>query len=200
MQMIFRLKDVSDDVGNIIRQWIQNYDLLEPVFNLYFASRSGFRMFQEHIFLTLIQGLESLHRRTSGVKPSRDKKVEDVVNEALNCLSEEKREILKSVVKHHGETNLRKRLKLLMKPFNDLFGAKNKRISFIHRVVETRNYLTHYDNERNENQNYGEGLFKLSEHLEALFQLEFLRLIGVDSERIRSIVSRNKSLKQKLQI
>lgn len=200
MRMMFRFRDVSDDVDDIIRTWIQNYDVLEPVFNLYFASRSGLRMFQEHIFITLVQGLESLHRRTSVVKDSKDERVEDVINEALQCLSEEKRKILKDIVKHRGEINLRKRLKLLMKPFNDLFGAKTRRNSFIHKVVETRNYLTHYDNEGNADPVYGEDLFELSEHLEALFQLEILRLVGMDSERIRRIVSGNNSLKRKLEV
>ena len=200
MQMIFRFRDVSDDVGEIIRRWIEHYDVLEPVFNLYFASRSGLRMFQEHIFLTLVQGLESLHRRIGSVKSSKDDKVEEVVNEALQSLTEEKRLILKRVVQYRGEINLRKRLKLLMKPFNDLFGAKTRRTSFIHKVVERRNYLTHYDNEGNDNPVVGEELFELSEHLEALFQLEILRLVGMDSERIRRIVSGNDSLKRKLEV
>ena len=86
----------------------------------------------------------------------------------------------------------------MIEPFKDLFGNSKKRNSFIGKVVDTRNYLTHYDSSLENKADSGEDLGKLYTKLEALFQLHFLRLIGIDDNTIKSMVNENYALRNKL--
>jgi len=86
----------------------------------------------------------------------------------------------------------------MVKPFKDLFGNEKERGSFIRKVVDTRNYLTHYDSGLETKAASRESLQELCMKLEALFQLHFLRLIGMDSESIKSIANKNPTLCHKL--
>ena len=65
-------------------------------------------------------------------------------------------------------------------------------------VVKTRNYLTHYVESGEEAAATGESLIRLTRKLEALFQLELLRIIGFEIEQIDAMVRRNLNMRQKL--
>lgn len=86
----------------------------------------------------------------------------------------------------------------MLEPFKDLFENSKRRNAFIGKVVDTRNYFTHYDSSLESKAAVGTDLWNLSMKLEALFQLHFLRLIGIDANAIKSIVKKNKSLRYKL--
>lgn len=92
------------------------------------------------------------------------------------------------------------RIKQMIEPFRHLFGNPKERKSFIGKVIDTRSYLTHYDSRLANQAVDGEELWKLCTKLEALFQLHFLRLIGLDVDSINKIVKENHSLSSKIGI
>jgi hypothetical protein len=65
--MLFSYIEISESLGEIISGWLNNYQKLESAFNLYFASTTTKHSYLESRFLFLVQGLETLHRRTNAV-------------------------------------------------------------------------------------------------------------------------------------
>ena len=64
--------------------------------------------------------------------------------------------------------------------------------------MNTRNYLTHYDPKLKEKSAQRIELHFISMKLESLFQLHFLKLIGLELKQIENIVARNYSLSEKI--
>lgn len=196
--MLFCYKDVADQVEEILTKWLENYDIYEPTFNLYFASVSSSQKYLEWKFLSLAQGIETLHRRSSQEMEMPEEEFRKIKKNVLEVTPNEKREWLAVRLKYVNELSLRKRIKQMIQPFKDLFGNGKERDSFIRKVVDTRNYLTHYDSGLETKAANGEDLWRLCMKLEALFQLHFLRLIGMNIESIKSIVNKNSTLRDKI--
>ncbi len=87
----------------------------------------------------------------------------------------------------------------MLEPFESLYGDTKLRKHFIGKVIDTRNYLTHYDEKLAQQAAKGKGLWSLCMKLEALFQLHFLRLIGLDGDLIKNLVNENHALRGKLE-
>ena len=86
-------------------------------------------------------------------------------------------------------------------PFDDLFGTHSARKACVDQVVNTRNYLTHYDQGiKNQAATDPKELFQLHSKLEALVQLHLLRLLGIDNDHIRNMATRYLPLRRKLGI
>ncbi|MDD2776246.1 MAG: hypothetical protein PHU06_09840 [Gallionella sp.] len=164
--MLFRYGVISSKFGAILQNWLAQYEIAEPAFNLYFASKFGVHQFLEGSFLSLAQGIEVLHRRTTKEKLTFSQRVQSMI-----------------------------------KPFQSYDCYRNSE-GFIQRIVDTRNYLTHYNEKLADKAAKGVELWELHQQLEALFQLHFLRLIGLEEELIHKLVSESTSsaLRHKLNL
>jgi hypothetical protein len=198
--MLFRYGHVTNELERILTNWLANYETSEPAFNLYFASKSGTQKYLEGRFLSLVQGIETLHRRNSQETLMPENEFNDLVIAILKACPKDKQEWLNGKLKYANELPLRQRIKQMIHPFQDLYSSQKERKSFISKVIDTRNYLTHYDSELARKAASGEELWKLCMKLEALFQLHFLRLIGLDGESIDNIIKENYALRSKLEI
>ena len=196
--MLFSYKEVADEFEEILTKWIENYEIYGPAFNLYFASVFSGQKYLEWKFLSLAQGIETLHRRNSQEMEMPEEEFIKIKENVLEVIPDEKQKWLAVRLKHANELSLRKRIKQMIKPFKDLFGNGRERDLFIRKVVDTRNYLTHYDSGLETEAASRKSLWKLCMKLEALFQLHFLRLIGMDIESIKSIANKNPTLRHKL--
>lgn len=187
LAMLFSYRNVADQLEEILTKWIQNYDISEPSFNLYFATMSGGQKYLDGKFLSLAQGIETLHRRNSQETQMPKDEFSNLKDKILKAIPEkEQRQWIDTKLKYANELSLRKRLEQMIEPVKDFFGKPRKHKSFISKVVDTRNYLTHYDSQLESKAAHGEELGKLYRKLEALFQLHFLRLIGIDDNTICS--------------
>lgn len=63
--MLFRYGHIANQFEPILNNWLSNYEISAPAFNLYFASKSGVHKYLDGRFLSLAQGIETLHRRNS---------------------------------------------------------------------------------------------------------------------------------------
>ena len=197
--MLFRYRDVADQREEILTKWIKNYDISKPSFNLYFSTLSGGQKYLDGKFLSLAQGIETLHRRNSQETQMPEDEFSNLKDKILKAVPDtEEKKWIKEKLKYANELSLRKRMKQMIEPFKGLFGNLQRRNSFISKVVDTRNYLTHYDSSLENQAASGEDLGKLYMKLEALFQLHFLRLIGIDDNTIKSMVNENYALRNKL--
>ena len=199
--MLFGLDQVQSDVERIVNNWIKAYEKITPAFNLYFLAQMGAQQYQylEERFMALVQGLEAYHRRTSDEKQMCQAEFEELVNNLIDRCPEEKREWLKGKLRYGNEVSLRHRLKRIIEPFNEIIGSQRTRKRLIDRIVNTRNYLTHYDESLESETAINEDLWSLCLKMELLFQLQLLQLVGFSREQIDSIVANCPQIQRKLQ-
>lgn len=167
--MTFSYGLIECSMERLINNWLIENERHHSSFNLYFDVRSGVYLHLETRFLSLVQGIEALHRK-----------------------------MRKGTVKSKNEIPLRYRLNSMLKEFSRFYGEKEEREEIAQSIVATRNYLTHYDDDLEEKSAKGQDLLSLHEKLEALFQLQILRLIGMDSNTISEIVENNRNILGKL--
>lgn len=196
--MLLPYRGVKDNMGRIFDRWIENHETSEPAFNLYFASKSDAYRYLGARFLSLAQAIETLHRRNSEQKEMTTEEFQSLVNAASKAVPGQRKSWIIEKLKYANELSLRKRIKEMIEPFKDYFGSSEERKNFISKIVDTRNYLTHYDDQPANQAENGESLWTLHRKLEALFQLHFLRIIGIKKETISLIVKGNWSLMDKL--
>ena len=63
--MLYNYRDISEDFESTILNWFEHFETIQPAFELYLSSKIGAHKYLTGIFLSLIQNLETLHRRTS---------------------------------------------------------------------------------------------------------------------------------------
>ena len=183
----------------IINNWIEAYEQIAPTFNLYFLAKMGMQTYLTERFMALVQGLEAYHRRTSDEKRMDEAEFEKLVENLIEKCQEEHREWLSRELKYGNEVSLRKRLRDLIKPFKAVIGNRAKRNNLIDRIVNTRNYLTHYDLSLESEAAKDEELWPLCRKMELLFQLHFLQLIGFSREQIDSLLADSIPLRRRSQ-
>jgi len=194
---LFEFEQIQDDAEGIICNWINALEKINPAFNLYFLATMGTQPSFEAKFLTLVTGLEIYHRRTSDEKEMGEAKFEELVKNLIENCPPGNRVWLEGRLKFANEIVLRKRIKTLIEPFKGLFGNKKKRKKLINRIVDTRNYLTHYDPELESRAAKGWDLQVLCQKVEVLFQLHFLQLMGFSETDMNAIIDRH--IRMKLQ-
>ena len=198
--MLFGYRDVTDKLEGILTNWLQKHDVLKEALNEYFAAKYGAYEYLEGEFLSLVRGIEVLHRKNSQDTEMPEKQFRDVVNGILKNAPIEQKEWIERKLKYANKLSLQKRMKEMLKPFQHLYGNEAKRKSFINKVVLTRNYLTHFDGDLAGDAVKGNDLWALSMKLEVLFRLHFLKMIGLDSTFIDKVVEENRNLRSKLGI
>lgn len=103
------------------------------------------------------------------------------------------RESLKSKLKYGNEFSLRKRLKEIFSKYQEILNEfiENKN-AFIEKVVNTRNYQTHHDEDLRKRAAKGEGLYRLTQKLKKLLEICLLIELGFSREQIKGLFSRNR--------
>ena len=191
--------EVADRIQHYLATWLERYEEYEPTFNLYFTVTANRYMHVEGGFLFLVHSIESLHRRIYGETGMAIDEFDSVLKTILSSTPDPLKEWVEDSLRYSTAPNLRQRIKQLLDPFKDLFGTKSDRRTFLHQVVSTRNYLTHYDeSKKGQAVTDPDDLIKLRSKLEALIQLYLLQLLGFEMGHIKKIASRYPSLQEKL--
>lgn len=194
--MLFTFGDISGRFDSFLRNWFEKVDLLEPIYDLYFGTLYNPRMYSEQKFLSLVQAIESFHQRIHGGEYMSVEEYEPVYDALVNAIpdwvSSDLKYRLKEYLKYGREFSLRKRMKDIIYIYQantDRFiGNKN---AFIEKVVDTRNYQTHHDEDLKERAAGGEELDRLTQKLKVLLEVCLLTELGFSSEEIKGLFSRN---------
>lgn len=195
--MLFTFKDISNRFESFLRNWFEKIDLLEPVYNLYFATLYNPHMYLEHRFLNLIQAIESFHQHTNEGKYLSDEDYNMVYNALVTAIPEgiksDLKDRLREYLKYGNEFSLRKRLKEIFDKYQEIIDRfiEDKK-TFIEKVVNTRNYLTHHDKDLKKRAANGEDLYHLTQKLKMCLEICLLTELGFSSEEIKALYSRNR--------
>ena len=99
---------------------------------------------------------------------------------------------------HGNEINLGKRLKKIIEPFKEHLGTSKERSKLLRKIIDTRNYLTHYSEELKSKSTEGNELWLLCQKMEVIFQLHFLKVIGFSEDEIKNVIENCYPLKSKV--
>ena len=196
--MRFNFDAIKANAQQVFNNWLKAYEDLSPALGLYFSTKAGAQKYLDGKFLALAQGLETYHRRTSSETLMDKESYESLVSEVLKGCPENHLDWLYGRLLHGNEINLRKRIKKIIEPFKDYLGTKQERSKLLEKIVDTRNYLTHYSESLHDKAAKGRDLRILCLKMEAIFNLHFLKVIGFTDEEIDGVAQNCHPLKRKL--
>lgn len=199
-EMLFTFRDISDNFELYLKNWFKKSEILKPVYELYFGTLYNPSMYLNHQFLSLIQALESYHRRTYAGKYVSDEDYSKLYEKFINVISQnidpDFRESLCNKMKYLNELSLRRRLKdLLNKCGNMIEPIISDKDTFIESVKSTRDFLTHYDKNLESKSKKGQELYWLTQRMKFLLEICFLSELGMPDEIIRALIKRNEKYK-----
>jgi len=198
--MLYDFPEIKDNFGAYLARWIARADILSPVYDLYFGTLYNAETYIELQFLSLAQAVESYHRRVyagrylgaDAFEPVRQALSQTLLQQRLG-VTPEVREAFIGKMKYLDELSLRKRLKDLLLTLGTLHAPFISNTSlFVAKVVDTRNYLTHYTEELRENSASGVALIDLTQQLRFLLEICLLHEMGFTDERIGQITQRHR--------
>ena len=197
--MLISLPQIKDRIGTIVPIWFEKAEALKHVYDLFLGTFYGESMYLESEFLTLTQALETYCRSTWPGKYLPDdqyKPVEEALVTAIpSGIHSGLRESLKARLRYGNEHSLRKRLAALLATMDDetcnLF-CKNES-EWCGRIVDTRNYLTHYG-EQSARVIGGTDLFFANRRMSVLLTIILFKELGLEESFIRQIFNGNSHL------
>ena len=160
--ILFIYKTIKDNAQNIFNKWIKAYETLSPALSLYFSVEIGSQKYHDEKFLALTRGLEAYHKgRRSEKLKNPNKKVEKIF--------------------------LSQRIIELLEPFKRYFGSQKERTQLVQKIVNTRNYFTHYSEHLKDKCMESIDLFYLCQEIKFLFQMHFLKMLDFSDDEINKI-------------
>jgi hypothetical protein len=196
--MLFRFPEVKETFDEIISKWLEAYEVIAPALGLYFSTKNNAHRYLDSQFLSLAQGIETYNRRTCTETQMPEAEFEHFREQIIESCEEEKRDWLRGRLLFANELSLSQRLKKTMAPFKKHIGNSDTRDKLIRKIVDTRNYLTHYDESLRESAAQGQELWVVCMKLEAIFQLNFLSVLGFTDDQIELVVKNCHNLNRKL--
>lgn len=185
----FVLDDIHETFEETLSIWFDLYSQLEPVFNLYFGTKYNNTMYMNNQFLGFTQALETYHRRLDYTGTYLDDdEFGEYKEELADTLHEDHDQsfqdhMVDGVFKHANEYSLRKRLNGLVAAHENVLADLPWNVdSEINPITNTRNYLTHYDDDIDEEM---DRLYEFSLILEALLEACLLTDLGISEDHIR---------------
>jgi hypothetical protein len=197
-EMLFSFGTIRKNFEAILKNWFAAYEKIAPSLHLYFSATSGNHKYLENKFLALAQCLETYHRRTSVEKLMDENEFKELVETLIKNCPEEHIAWLTGRIQHGNELSLSQRVKEVIEPFKDLVGSSGERSKLIRAIVNTRNYLTHFNDALEADATTGQELWILCKRMEAIFQLHLLDVLSFTKDEIYSVHKNSQDLQKKL--
>lgn len=185
----FSLFDLESGIQNgAVSKWFDSFDVLEPVLDLLFSALEGQANSETLRFLSYTQALETLHARfvTNDVREavskanqlkSNAKKLE--VPNSVDFLIKPEQTSARSI-------HLYTRLAYLAYDcgeypwrFSDYLASEEK---YLTKIVDSRNYYTHYSQDKKDKAFNVDELGEINQHLVSLLQYHIMRILGFDAQ------------------
>lgn len=188
--MLFELGSVRGQLESLLKNWFDKIELLEPVYDMYFGTLYNSHMFLQQKFLSLIQGVESYHRRVFDGYESPPEQHKKRLQDIIKVVPDEYKNWLQNQLSDSNELSLKKRLEELVRTYSFLgFDAES-----VEKLKNARNYLTHFDENKKQYARADE-LFTLTRKLRALTESILLTELGLPRAEVEAIMKRIESLR-----
>lgn len=173
--------------GTIWESWLKKREELGPGLYLYLGTRRKMTLYVEHLFVNLIWGIETFHRRKYSCAPSTTLK-EKVQRILVQVSNSKDRKWLSKRLENAHEPSLGERI---FKTFSCVpldLDAMRLRI-FSDRCAALRNDLSHFGGQRDKDGQYDNFITELSflsKALSTLYQMLLLYELGIEENILRS--------------
>jgi len=199
LDMLFTYRDISTDFDVLLRHWFEKADVLKPICGLYFGTLYNPHLYLENQFLSLVQAAEAFHERICGGRylPDSEYKasVFTLLVNAIPDIKQDLKESLANRLRYGNEYSLRTRLSELLDKCGEIVPQLlGNRKEFIDKVLDTRNYLTHYDQKLYKRAARGQDLLSLTKKLRILLEVYFVTQTGLDANKARDLFSRHRRI------
>lgn len=199
--MLFTYQDINTDFEVLLRNWFEKADVLKPICGLYFGILYNPHLYLENQFLSLVQAAEAFHERIYGGRYLPDSEYKALVFtplvNAIPDVNQDLKESLKNRLRYGNEYYLRTRLsELLDKCGNIVPQLLGNRKVFIDKVVTTRNYLTHYDQELYKHAALGMDLVSLTKKLRILMEVCLITQTGLDANKAINLFGKHRRVRE----
>ena len=191
-EMIIPFPLVRGNIGTILSNWFEKSSLLSPTINLFISMFYKSKIYTDSVFLSLMQAVESYCRRRYEGRYVTEQGYKQYLEQIIlpDTMPSELKESLRNRLEYGNEYSLRKRFEKLF----DILESKLKNLitdntdAFINSVVDTRNYLTHYDKKLEEKRLQGADLYYANQRLALLLTTILLKEIGISEDIIHKRV------------
>jgi hypothetical protein len=194
--VLFWLKDIKNEFETCLKNWLNEANLLEPVYYLYFISLSS-DFVLENKFLFFMQAIEAYHRRKFNKKEWTDEENKELIIKILNVVPRGKREKISQIFRTANELTLANRLIDILKIYSNVVPEQGP--GFVKKVVGERHYLTHYDINLQNKKISGEEFWTITIKLRMLMEICLLKELGLSSNKINELIKNNWRYKYLLQ-
>jgi hypothetical protein len=193
-EYLLKFQDISDDFPSLIRNWFEKYKEIEPSFILlldYFIEK---KVFSTEKFMKIVRGLETFHRLTSDKQKFSESEHTNKIITIFKTvdLSEKDKQWLNNLLIYSNELSLKERLMDLIDNHSNRY-IQNKVVNkkrFCQKVVDTRNYNTHFDPRLKDKDLKNKELIDVTHILTGLLISCVLGHIGVDVSIIEDNLDR----------
>lgn len=194
-EMFFTFLDIKNNFREFLNNWVEKNNKLRTTYDLFFSLQYNPKMYLQQQFLNLTQGIETYHRCTyyNAILPE-EKHAERIIN-VLNVVDKKYKKWLELELAYSNEPSLRQRLKDIYKMHEDIFKifVTNKK-EFINNVIQTRNYLTHYDKKNERTVMTGIELNILINQLKLMLHIILLKEIGFSDDKIKCLITKSRNI------
>jgi hypothetical protein len=179
-------RQIKDDFGNIFSNWINGWKVFGPGYYSYLGTQRGMSLYEEHRFINLIWGIESLHRTKNSFSSNPTpltQKIERILSDVK--LAKDKKWLQKKL-RHVDEPKLEDRIYSTLRTLPiDVEDVRLKDFSKL--CARLRNDLSHFGQAATTLPGSGEiqTLNILSNALSYLYHALLLIDIGVKPDIIR---------------
>lgn len=187
---LFFYPDVEKEFEGIIQKWYGLKGTIEPVISLLLNS---FYIKEQNFinrFLAMIQALETFHRRLKNYKKESEEVYNSWKENLVNLVDEKYKEMLSGLLTHGNEPSLRARMNGLIKALSVETINKLVDKTFVNRVLETRNYYTHYDTKLEDKALTGNDLYQITDKLRVILIGSILLESGFSIDKINELLKR----------
>ncbi len=190
MSALIKFDDIEGNINVIMNNWFKFHQNYKVVLELY-SDEFYKPMYLNSSFLSYIQSLEIYHRRKFDSKLFLESDYNSYMEKLIGFVEKEIPEFTAKIeaMKQHGnEVNLGKRLKEIINSLSKesklyLIGNSRNRDKFIMQLVDSRNYLTHFDKSGKKNiLEETNSLLHAIMRMQAIITLIILVDLGIDEE------------------
>lgn len=192
-EIIIKFSYIEDSFETCIQKWDEKKELLEPIIH-YFVDAHEKGFYVPTSFLKIVQAVEAFSRRMRNNKIWSDEEFEAIKERLTSQIQNvEDKNLIAGILSN--EPRLRQRLNEILTEVNDIFNiSAKKRKSYIHKIVNTRNYFTHFDESLKSQIFDAIPMYYITKYLKLVLRVLLLRELGINNELIKQRMSDNREV------
>jgi hypothetical protein len=172
---------------SIVSAWLRKREEFGPGFYLYLGTRRGMHLYTEHLFASLVWGIEALHRKKEAEDPKTAKIKERVSHILSRIVDQNDNRWLQKKLKHAHEPTLEERIFEVLRSV-PIEGRDQKAMRvFATKCAALRNDVSHFGSHRHGGSydEFHRKLRKYTEALSKLYHMLILHEIGIEEQIIK---------------